>query len=55
MTVGNGGGRYVTGQFLRLLNETPLTNLYLTILRGEGANVESFGDSTATLDQIVKG
>ncbi len=55
ITVGSGGGRYVTGQYFRFPKETPLTNLYLTMLQGAGADVVSFGDSNGTLDQILKG
>ncbi len=55
MTVGGGGRRFVTGQHLKFDAETPLTNLYLTMLDQAGAPVKSIGDSTGILDQVLRG
>jgi hypothetical protein len=49
---GRGGGALQTGQHLRFAKETPLTNLYLSMLDIAGARVASFSDSTGQLDSI---
>jgi len=49
---GNGGGRLDTGQNIEYNTDTPLANLYLTILQTLGAPTESFADSTGTLEGI---
>jgi len=54
MTVGSGGGRFVTGQHLEFERETPLTNFYMTILDQAGSKAESIGDSTGKLDQVLR-
>ena len=51
MTIGNFGGLFETGKHIRLPNETPLTNLYLTMLRHSGSDATSFGDSTGTIEK----
>jgi hypothetical protein len=53
MTLGSGGGRFVTGQHLEFEKETPLTNLYMSILDQAGSKAESIGDSTGKLDRLV--
>jgi hypothetical protein len=50
---GGGGGKLKLGQNLAFEKETPLANLYLTMLQTLGINQESFGDSTGTLSGIV--
>jgi len=49
---GRGGGALQTGQHLRFAKETPLTNLYLSMLDIAGARVASFSDSTGQLESI---
>jgi hypothetical protein len=45
---GRGGG-FKTGQHLMHKENTPLCNLYLSMLHAAGANVDHFGDSTGPL------
>ncbi len=46
---GSGGGRYATGLHRRYATETPLNNLFLTMLDTVGVNLKEFGDSTGHL------
>ncbi|WP_162672561.1 hypothetical protein [Gemmata massiliana] len=41
-----------TGRHVRCARETPLTNLYVSVLDRLGAPVESFGDSTGRLREL---
>ena len=50
---GSGGGRLRTGQHIASPKETPLCNLYATMLDAMGCEVESFGDSNGRLREIV--
>lgn len=50
---GRGGGTIQTGRYLRYPDETPLTNLYLTMLQRCGVKAGSFSDSTGTLDDLA--
>ncbi|MEZ6095861.1 MAG: DUF1552 domain-containing protein [Pirellulaceae bacterium] len=50
---GNGGGRFVSGRHIKFKGETPLTNLYLTMLQQSGIEAEAFSDSTGTLDELL--
>ena len=43
------GGSIKPGRHLRYPKETPITNLYLTMLDRAGLPIESFGDSTGRL------
>ena len=49
---GQGGGRIKTGQNLIFDKETPLANLYLTMLQAMNIEQSQFGDSTGTLNQL---
>ncbi len=49
LMAGRGGG-VKSGRFHKLPNETPLNNLYLTMARKCGVEVEELGDSTGLLD-----
>lgn len=49
---GSGGGRLDTGQNIVYQEDTPLANLYLTLLQTMGVPVDSFADSTGTLDGV---
>lgn len=49
---GSGGGRLDTGQNIIYEKDTPLANLYLTLLKSMGVQIESFADSTGTLNGI---
>ena len=50
--VGGGGGTLKGGRHLRYANDTPLTNLYVSVLGKLGMPVEQFGDSTGKLDYL---
>ncbi|MGI9519457.1 MAG: DUF1552 domain-containing protein, partial [Pirellulaceae bacterium] len=54
LTIGNAGGHFQTGGHISFAGETPLTNLYLTMLQSAGADAESFGDSNGILSQILR-
>jgi len=49
---GSGGGAFKTGHHFEFPRETPLTNLYLSMLDIAGARVDSFSDSTGQLDAV---
>jgi hypothetical protein len=49
---GRGGGTIHTGRHITSKSETPLNNLFLSMLDRVGAQVESFGDSTGRLTTI---
>lgn len=46
---GSGGKSFETGRHLRYGRETPLTNLYMTLLDQVGVKLKSFGDSNGKL------
>lgn len=47
---GRGGGRFSTGIHRRYATETPLNNLFLTMLDTVGVNMKELGDSTGHLN-----
>jgi hypothetical protein len=49
---GKGGGTIATGRHVRYPKETPMTNLYLSMLDRLGAPTERIGDSTGVLTQL---
>jgi len=49
---GKGGGKIKQGQNLDFGKETPLANLYLTMLHTLGINMGQFGDSNSTLKAL---
>ena len=49
---GSGGGRLDTGQNIIYKEDTPLANLYLTLLKTMEVPIEDFADSTGVLDGI---
>jgi Protein of unknown function (DUF1552) len=49
LLAGRGNGTIVTGRHIRYPNETPLTNLYVSMLDRIGVNVDGFGDSSGPL------
>jgi len=49
---GQGGGKIKTGQNLIFEKETPLANLYLTMMQALNIDQSQFGDSTGALSQI---
>jgi hypothetical protein len=50
---GGAGGRLAAGRHVRLGEEKPMSNLFVTMLDLMGAPVERFGDSTGRLDDIL--
>jgi Protein of unknown function (DUF1552) len=53
LLVGRGGGSLQAGRHIVYSKETPLTNLYLTLLDRMGVPAESIGDSTGRVDQLT--
>ena len=49
IVAGRGGGLIESGRHLVAQPNTPLCNLYVTLLQGVGLEAERFGDSTGTL------
>ena len=49
LLAGRGGGTIRTGRHIRYPKETPLTNLYVSMLDRMGVKVAGFGDSTGPL------
>ncbi|MGH8245405.1 MAG: DUF1552 domain-containing protein, partial [Gammaproteobacteria bacterium] len=54
LVAGRGGGTIRTGRHMRLEREreTPMANLYLSMLEGVGVKVDRLGDSTGKLDGL---
>lgn len=52
LLVGRGGSTIQAGRHLSLKNETPMANLYLSMLDRMGAKQDRFGDSTGPLKEI---
>ena len=50
---GRAGGRIAAGQHLMYTEDTPLANLYVSMLNAFGAPVEQFGDSTGPLPGVL--
>jgi hypothetical protein len=53
LLAGKAGGKIKQGQNLEFGKETPLANLYATMLRANDINVGQFGDSTNTLKELL--
>lgn len=51
---GRGGGRIDSGQHLVYAEDTPLANLYVSMLDAFGAPVERFSDSTGPLAGLIR-
>jgi hypothetical protein len=52
LLAGGGGGTLQPGRHSRLDKETPMTNLYLSLLERMGVHAERIGDSTGKLENI---
>lgn len=52
LLAGRGGGSLSPGRHLAAAGQVPLCNLYLAMLRRNGIELESFGDSNAELDGL---
>ena len=53
LLAGRAGGTIEPGRHLRYARETPLNNLYLSMMDRMGAHVDTFGDSTARLTDLT--
>jgi hypothetical protein len=49
LIAGRGGGSFQTGRHLTYRRETPMTNLFLTMMDNMGVHAEHFGDTTGRL------
>src|SRR5690606_1643343 len=49
---GHGGGTIKTGRHIKYSRDTPMNNLYLSMLDRVGAPTDSFGDSTGRLEKL---
>ncbi|AGA30450.1 DUF1552 domain-containing protein [Singulisphaera acidiphila] len=52
LVAGKGGGSLQTGRHLKVADNTPLNNLYLSLLDRMGAPVDRFGDSTGRVEGL---
>jgi hypothetical protein len=52
LLAGGANGTIKTGRHVRYAKETPLTNLYVSMLDRMGANFDAFGDSTGPLSAL---
>jgi Protein of unknown function (DUF1552) len=52
LLAGKGGGTLATGRHVVYPRETPITNLYLSLLERMGVQMDSFGDSTGRLTNL---
>ena len=53
LLAGKGGGTLTTGRHLVFPRETPITNLYLSMLDRLGVRLDRFGDSTGRLTSLT--
>lgn len=53
LVAGGGGGTIQSGRHVKLPSETPMTNLFLSLLDRVGAPTERLGDSTGLLKQLA--
>jgi hypothetical protein len=53
LLAGRAGGAICTGRHIRYENETPMCNLFLSMLNIAGVSVERFGDSTGQLTKLT--
>lgn len=53
LVAGRGGGSITTGRHVRLDHETPMTNLYVSMLERMGVTGASVGDSTGALRNLA--
>jgi hypothetical protein len=52
LLIGGGAGQLKGGRHLRYAKDTPMANLYLTLLDKMGIAVENFGDATGKVDLL---
>ena len=49
---GGGSGQLKGGKHIRYADDTPISNLYVTLLEKLGLEIERFGDSNGTLNVL---
>jgi hypothetical protein len=52
LLAGRGGGTIAQGRHIQYPKETPMTNLFMSMLDRAGAKVDRIGDSKGLLDQL---
>ena len=55
LLAGKGGGRVDAGQYLHYAEDSPLSNLYVSMLDAFGTPVERFADSTGPIAGLLHG
>jgi hypothetical protein len=53
LVAGKAGGRFRTGQHIASEKNTPLCNLYHTMINGMGVEVDGFGDSQGVMPELL--
>ena len=53
LLAGRGGGSIASGRHIRYAKETPMANLFLSMMDRMGMSAERFGDSTGRLGQLT--
>jgi Protein of unknown function (DUF1552) len=53
LLAGRGGGTIATGRHIRWPKDTPMANLFLSMMDRMGMSAERFGDSTGRLNQLT--
>ena len=53
LVAGGGGGKLKGGRHIRFAQRTPMANLHLTLLDKVGVDLESFGDSTGKIEELL--
>ncbi len=53
LLIGGAGGTIKTGRHIRYAHNTPMANLYLSLMDRMNCTVERFGDSTGRLDRLT--
>lgn len=53
LVAGQAGGQLRTGQHIEYAKDTPLANLYLSMLQAMGVKAEQFADSTHPLSEVL--
>ena len=54
LLAGTAGGKLASGNHLRIADETPMCNLYLSMLDKAGVHLDKFGDSTGRLTELAR-
>ncbi|MGJ8643139.1 MAG: DUF1552 domain-containing protein [Luteolibacter sp.] len=52
--IAGGGSGFAQGRHLVMEKQTPLCNVWLSMLKGSGVKTDSFGDSTGVIEELFK-